>query len=132
LFVLRLVVQFTMTSGTMSYQATDRLWSSNGTLRKPMPRPSAIPRRHFQPLYIPKSPQGMAPDAAGRLHRFGGGQVGAPIAGTSSHPANLGDPTFCADHGLKYPYVRRHGGWHRFGGHRSYLLRHAGIFGPPA
>lgn len=62
-----------------------------------------------QPLYILKTPRGMA------LGRGGVGSIGAaandksalPIVGVvpAMRPELLGDPTFCADHGLKYPYV---------------------------
>lgn len=63
----------------------------------------------YQPLYIVKSPQGMA------LGRGGLGAIGAathdkaalPVVGVvpAIRPETLGDASFCADHGLKYPYV---------------------------
>lgn len=85
-------------------------WTSNGT---PVAvDPSAITQAVediFQPLYILRTPQGLA------LGRGGLGTIGAASSDRSAHPIvgvvpairpeTLGDPTFCADHGLRYPYV---------------------------
>jgi len=85
-------------------------WSSNGT---PIAQDAATITQSiediFQPLYILKTPKGMA------LGRGGVGTIGAksqdgaamPIVGIvpAINPETLGDPSFCADHGLKYPYV---------------------------
>lgn len=85
-------------------------WTSNGT---PMALdPAAIAQALediYQPLYIIKSPRGMA------LGRGGYGAIGpnphdqaaSPMVGVvpAIRPESLGDPTFCLDHGLRYPYV---------------------------
>lgn len=63
----------------------------------------------FQPLYIVNTVKGYA------IGRGGEAVIGLtsrqsypyPVVGFVSpvHPENLGDPTFCADHKLRYPYV---------------------------
>lgn len=93
-------------------QQTSQLgwWTSNGT---PLAQdPAAITQAIediFQPLYILKTPNGMA------LGRSGVGSLGANSADKSAmplvgivpavNPRTICDPTFCANHGLKYPYV---------------------------
>ncbi len=85
-------------------------WSSDGT-------PLAIDPASIgeaindlvQPLYIVNTTQGPA------IARGGRGAIGPephdpasyPVIGfvPPMHPENLGNPTFCADHGLRYPYV---------------------------
>jgi trans-AT polyketide synthase/acyltransferase/oxidoreductase domain-containing protein len=62
-----------------------------------------------EPLYIVNTTQGLA------LARGGEGVIGTtphdsrayPVVGfvPPVHPEYLGDPAFCADHGLRYPYV---------------------------
>ncbi|MFO0917868.1 MAG: PfaD family polyunsaturated fatty acid/polyketide biosynthesis protein [Planctomycetaceae bacterium] len=85
-------------------------WTSNGT---PMALDAAAVTQALedihQPLYIVKSPRGLG------LGRGGYGAIGptphdpgaSPMIGVvpAIRPESLGDPTFCADHGLRYPYV---------------------------
>lgn len=85
-------------------------WSSDGT-------PLAIDPASIneaindlqQPLYIVSTTQGLA------LARGGRGAIGPephtaqayPVVGfvPPIHPENLGNPSFCNDHGVRYPYV---------------------------
>lgn len=85
-------------------------WASNGTpiACDPQAITQCIEDIH-QPLYIVKTAQGLA------IGRGGYGALGAtahdsaamPIVGIvpAIRPEALGDPSFCADHGLRYPYV---------------------------
>ncbi len=85
-------------------------WTSNGTpmALDPAAVTEALEDIH-QPLYIVKSPRGLA------LGRGGYGALGptphdsnaSPIVGVvpAIRPESLGDPTFCTDYGLRYPYV---------------------------
>jgi trans-AT polyketide synthase/acyltransferase/oxidoreductase domain-containing protein len=97
----------------MSYAVAPSLlgwWTSNGTplALDPVDVTDAV-TDIFQPLYIVNTTEGYA------LGRGGYGAIGPdshdshayPVVGfvPPVHPENLGDPTFCADHGLRYPYV---------------------------
>lgn len=100
-----------MTIGTSSHvESQIGWWNANGTgaVSDPVGITNAI-EDIFHPLYILKTPQGPA------LGRGGVGLIGDAAAGGSAtpimgvvpaiRPELLGDSAFCADHGLKYPYV---------------------------
>jgi len=96
----------------MSYAAAPRLgwWNANGAslALEPASVADAI-NDIFQPLYIVNTVKGYA---LGR-----GGEAVIGLTAQQSHPypvvgfvppvlpQNLGDPSFCADHRLRYPYV---------------------------
>ncbi len=83
-------------------------WNSNGT---PVAREALAVTQSiediFQPLYLLKTPQGMALGRGGAIGAATAEKSAFPIVGVvpAFRPELLGDPTFCADHGLKYPYV---------------------------
>jgi PfaD family protein len=85
-------------------------WTSNGVPLALEPQSVADAVNDiFQPLYLVSTTQGLA------LGRGGAGAIGPnphadrayPVVGfvPPAHPENLGDPTFCMDHGIRYPYV---------------------------
>src|SRR5437016_1062091 len=85
-------------------------WTANGTaLAQDAGAVTQAIEDIFQPLYIVKTGQGLA------VGRGGLGAIGPashdksalPIVGVvpAIRPETLGDPSFCVDHGLKYPYV---------------------------
>jgi PfaD family protein len=85
-------------------------WTSNGTpVATDASAVTAAVEDIFQPLYVVQTAQGLA------LGRGGIGTIGTqsadraamPIVGVvpALRPETLGDPTFCADHGLTFPYV---------------------------
>jgi PfaD family protein len=63
----------------------------------------------YPPLYILKTPNGMAlgRGGVGALGASSGDKSALPLVGIvpAVNPQTICDPTFCADHGLKYPYV---------------------------
>ncbi len=85
-------------------------WTSNGI-------PLALDSAHvtqaiediYQPLYIVKSGQGLGigRGGSGALGHAAADKSALPIVGVvpAINPETLGDPSFCLDHGLKYPYV---------------------------
>src|SRR5437773_10068305 len=96
----------------MSYAVATRLgwWTANGAslALDPSTVNDAV-NDIFQPLYIVNTVKGYALGRGGEAVMGGTSQNGQayPVVGFVSpvHPENLGDPTFCADHGIRYPYV---------------------------
>ena len=96
----------------MSYAVTLRLgwWTANGA--SPALDASSVAdaiNDIFQPLYIVNTVKGYAVGRGGEAVIGPASQHSDayPVMGfvPPMHPENLGDPTFCADHNLRYPYV---------------------------
>jgi trans-AT polyketide synthase/acyltransferase/oxidoreductase domain-containing protein len=97
----------------MSYLVPPSLlgwWTSNGTPLAIDPHAVAEAVNDLaQPLYIVNTTQGYALGMGGTgiIGPDSHDQQAYPVIGfvPPIHPEHLGDPTFCLDHGIRYPYV---------------------------